>query len=276
MREPVALAYLLARLTDTIADTESISPQQRFDSLSALSDAIDSLSGWEGFSEIPKSAGSPGEQNLIRSSQELVQWLERIDVPQRESIQKLMASIVEGQRRDLLVFDIERNGKCLSEEELMQYAHLVAGSVGEFWTEIGYVTLGKRFADPRDEELLMEEGKAYGQGLQLINIIRDIHEDVPMGRFYLPASDQIPGPKEIRHWLSHCGRLLDRGNAYAERIRNRKVRFATLFPLKLAEKTANLIEAGGVEQVLEERIKISRGEVVRSVAALAVRIWFGI
>src|SRR5438445_10216779 len=40
LREPVALAYLLARTTDTVADTAQVSVNQRIETLQMLSNAI--------------------------------------------------------------------------------------------------------------------------------------------------------------------------------------------------------------------------------------------
>src|SRR5215475_9646864 len=71
LREPIALAYLLARTTDTVADTAQISTNVRMDTLKLLSDAIQGTASRDVIAELTRSFVSlqenPSEQQLLES-----------------------------------------------------------------------------------------------------------------------------------------------------------------------------------------------------------------
>ena len=63
-------------------------------------------------------------------------------------------------------------------DELLVYAHRVAGVVGQWLSELH---------DVRDPWML-ERAAALGQAMQLTNIVRDVGEDWDHGRLYIPCS----------------------------------------------------------------------------------------
>lgn len=252
MREPVSTGYLLARLTDTIADSGEIPLQSRTDALNRLAEHIETLNFDCDFAEFVPAVSHPGEQILLRSTSEVIERLASNTPENREAIRKVLGTIIEGQKWDLARFP-NQNAK-LSDEELLRYTWQVAGCVGEFWTEVGFLNLGSKFAAEEDRRLMLASGKKLGQGLQLINIIRDLHEDVPAGRHYLPDDD-------IRRWLSVCRDFLNDGKQYVGKVRHRKVKFATALPLYLAEATADRLEAAGEAEIRRKKIKVPRSTV---------------
>ena len=86
---------------------------------------------------------------------------------------RCFCEINQGQKQDVLLFaDSSRVTALATSADLDNYTYQVAGCVGEFWTSIGFRHLPK-FADrPREE--MNSLGVAYGKGLQLINILRDL------------------------------------------------------------------------------------------------------
>ena len=75
MREPVSLGYLLARLTDTVADAEGIDDSRRLKLLNEIRLLIqgqaDSVAGLE---EVADSLTPPGETELLSRQAELYAW----------------------------------------------------------------------------------------------------------------------------------------------------------------------------------------------------------
>jgi len=67
---------------------------------------------------------------------------------------------------------------------LDQYTYFVAGCVGEFWTRVAVANLPS--FRTWDVEEMSRRGVCFGKGLQLTNILRDIAQDVRIGRCYLP------------------------------------------------------------------------------------------
>ena len=96
--------------------------------------------------------------------------------------------IVGGQALDLERFGPANEGGGVSalanESELDDYTFRVAGCVGVFWTKMSLAHLMR--LSPEDEAIFMENGVRFGKALQMINILRDIPEDLRFGRCYIP------------------------------------------------------------------------------------------
>src|SRR4029077_8773693 len=105
LRDPVSLGYLLARASDTIADTTQIPIELRIEKLrvlargiqgEALGDAIVDLSA--SLSPLQKDAS---ERALIESLQSCLDWLDRSEVLDREEVRAVLDQINRGQTLDL-------------------------------------------------------------------------------------------------------------------------------------------------------------------------------
>ena len=109
----------------------------------------------------------------------------------------VLDTIVEGMTEDLRVFPGEDEGKLAALEtraDLDRYTYLVAGCVGEFWTEV-HVAHRPRLAH-WDLAAMQALGVRFGQGLQLTNVLRDIPRDLRHGRCYLPEpGSRAPRPR---------------------------------------------------------------------------------
>ena len=268
VREPVSLGYLLARLSDTIADSGKIPLPARLDALDSLNEKVQSGEGEIVLGEnFVRSTSHPGEKELLLRASEILRWLTDIDSINHGHVIEVMKTIISGQRWDLEFFG-ENGGEVSSAEETLNYTYLVAGCVGEFWTKVGFTNLEDRFAAPADLDEMMVSGKKLGQGLQLINIIRDLYEDLPAGRRYLPGPE-IDQP-EIDRWLAQCRDFLDAGKQYIGKVRNHRIRFATALPLCLAEETARRLELAGVEKITSEKVKVPRSVVLKSAVRSAL------
>src|SRR5437870_4976362 len=72
-------------------------------------------------------------------------------------------------------------------DELDGYTYLVAGCVGEFWTDLH---LAHR---PRlrgwEPSVMRATGVRFGKALQMTNVLRDVPADLAHGRCYLPARE---------------------------------------------------------------------------------------
>ena len=198
VRAPISLGYLLARLSDTEVD----------------------------------GAVTAAERELLERRAEIEVWLALS--PDRAEITKVWKTIQEGQR-----FDGERFGRDgypnhpLSPEELDRYTYLVAGCVGEFWTDICAKKLPGFSLRPLEEMKAL--GIRFGQGLQLVNILRDRQADAKLGRIYVPE-ERFSGVMALAHEHLHAAEI------YARAIRNRRLRAACALPLLMGRETLVLIE----------------------------------
>lgn len=241
VRESVALAYLLARLSDTIADESDWPVKLRLQILKKFPDARqDELK----FSEMPALAREQ-DTHLLLCAEELLETLRKHK--DADLIKAVWKIILQGQIFDTEYF-VESRGseKVLSDEELERYIYEVAGCVGSFWTQISERHLpGWR----RESFQKMEAwGVAYGKGLQLVNILRDARRDRQQGRFYFLE-------KNREQLLQRCRNYLEEGRKYAKNVRSRRLRIASSLPLDIAFPTLRLVEnATAVPQ------KISRSQ----------------
>ncbi|MDF1858806.1 MAG: phytoene/squalene synthase family protein [Verrucomicrobiales bacterium] len=281
MREPVSLGYLLARLTDTIADAPGVPLEDRLEALEAIRKAIQNRSSelTSVFPDLPADHPHAGERALLEMSGRLFPWLQSLDAGNRSHVEEVILTIIHGQKWDLSAFPGGKVTACETGDDLLRYTYWVAGCVGEFWTKVGFTNLGTRFADPDKASSLLVKGRKLGQALQLINILRDLHEDLPAGRCYLPGDelreagwDGESRPTEIEihrafgQWLATCESYLEYTPDYVGPIRDFRTRFCTRLPMILASRTASALREAGVERVLQEKIKIPRSEVWKSMA----------
>ncbi|MEM7699492.1 MAG: squalene/phytoene synthase family protein, partial [Verrucomicrobiota bacterium] len=183
MRWPTALAYLLARLSDTIADAGEATTKARLGWLAAFESAIkgEDWSPEKSWESWQTSLSHEGEKQLVGSADRWIEAYRALPEETRSHLFEVILTVIEGQRWDLTYFGDKEFRACPDAEQLDRYTFQVAGVVGQFWTKIAYSELGKKFADPDDASDLLIRGKKLGKALQLINILRDYGEDLRAG-----------------------------------------------------------------------------------------------
>lgn len=269
MREPVSLGYLLARASDTLADSDGLDVDLRLEMLAGFGDVLigEERGRWlqKVCSKVVPEQRHQGEKVLLGNLEGVFAWLDEVCVEQKDAIFTVMGHILRGQMLDVERFELEDGFRFTEDSELEEYCYLVAGCVGEFWTEVGEMTLGC-FSDAKTEQL-MGWGANYGKGLQLINILRDLPSDLKVGRCYLPGVDPGDGEalaEESARWRVTARRYLEEGKCYADSLKRRRVRAATVLPGLIGEKTLDLMDAADWAD-LERGVKVSRGEIYRCV-----------
>jgi farnesyl-diphosphate farnesyltransferase len=288
LRDPLSLAYLLARATDTIADTPEPPAELRIEALQNLAWAIQGTASREAVASIRDSfaplQSNEAERALIDSLPGALEWLELLDDRDRHEVRDVLEKINRGQMLDLERFGASAEIQALpTASALDEYTYLVAGCVGEFWTRICFAHV-RDFCD-RHEPAMLALGVQYGKGLQLINILRDAGSDLREGRCYLPAEeldllglapDQVStnhGRAEpvMQHWREKAERDLAAGLEYACAIRPWRVRLATALPALIGARTLSLLRAAGPE-VFAHKVKVARAEVREIVLSAALKL----
>ena len=286
LREPVALAYLLARTTDTVADTTRIPGSVRMETLKMLANGIQGTALREVVVDLVASFVSfqenAPERKLLESLGDCLEWLEHIEVADRDGIRVVLEKITKGQTRDLQRFNNPEEVRALaSAADLNEYTYLVAGCVGEFWTRLCFRHV-RNFAGWSEDEMLAL-GKRYGMALQLVNVLRDAGSDLRASRCYFPeyelaaahltASQILSEPKRFQPiyqtWLEKAKTGLEWGVQYSRAIHDRRVRAATVLPALIGARTLALLDEAG-PMVLERTVKVPRREVRAMILSLAV------
>jgi farnesyl-diphosphate farnesyltransferase len=287
VRPQIGLAYLLARTTDTIADTEIVPLAQRLEALQKLRERILGQSSAPlNFGALAQSQGLPAEKLLLEKTEESLVLLQTLSAADLKLVREVLTTITSGQEMDLRRFgQLAKSGASATGQqiialetaaELDDYTYSVAGCVGEFWTKICRAHL---FPDVRlDEKQFITDGIRFGKGLQLVNILRDLPVDLKNGRCYLPAQrldeaklwpEVLLSPVNEQKFLPLFHEYLDKAEAHLAagwRYTNTlpfgqfRVRLACAWPVLLGVKTIEKLRAASVMD-LRQRVKVSRGEV---------------
>lgn len=266
MRSAAGLAYLLARTSDTLADSSEASVEARLLCLDWLDR---SLAGDEPPPRWPlpvlNAVADLRERHLLELTGDLLTWLDGVPASEADLVRGVLATIIGGQRLDLERFagsDAEQPGVLADGRELDDYTWRVAGCVGAFWTRLGFLTMGRRFSESSQEQL-KELGETYGSGLQLVNILRDLPKDLAAGRCYLPVADPHDTPRLMAErdlWLAEARKRVAAGFDYAAALGSRRLRVASELPARIAVETLDRIAAADWE-TLCAGVKVPRRRV---------------
>jgi farnesyl-diphosphate farnesyltransferase len=286
IRPQISLAYLLARASDTIADTQAMPRAERIKLLESFRHAIrqhaqrEDASGSFSAAGIAREAATAGERRLLKKIDHCLKSLAGFSDVDRMLISELLDQIIAGQIFDLEKFTgTDETGivALANEDELDRYTYLVAGSVGEFWTKMCM----EHVRDLRDWNAasMAALGVRFGKALQIINILRDIARDLRAGRCYLPVSDPqsllVPAnftriEEYYQQLLDETLKHLDAGWLYTMQIPRSQMglRLACIWPIWIGMKTiARLRKSNPLNP--NRRIRISRFEVY----AILLRSW---
>lgn len=290
LREPVGLAYLLARSTDTIADTTHLPAPQRLALLDSLQHAIDAPGDdpqlLHALRDFARHVADVHEKTLLERGQDCLRALAQQPAADQAAIRQVLAAIVAGQRWDLLTLDGPQRG-VQTRAELDRYTWLVAGSVGEFWTRMCELHLPHWHAGSTAQ--MLQWGANYGRGLQRLNILRDAHRDLTGGRCYFPTEELAPLGLDheglcaavrtcdrdtlqqldalLNEWHRLTEALLHDGLRYSLALRGWRLRLASALPCLIGIRTLGLLRRAG-PQALLLHIKLPRAEVRRLLYAL--------
>jgi farnesyl-diphosphate farnesyltransferase len=298
LQASVAIGYLLARATDTVADTSALPLTERHLLLDHMTQAIVSPSANEAedreLSELTKAFAAqqtdPNERALMVALPDCLPLLQTLSEGDLASVRTVLGHITQGQKLDMTRFGPGLNA-LKTETELANYTWLVAGCVGEFWTELcgrhlpGYSQL------PQAE--MMHLGREYGMGLQRLNIIRDAGADLAAGRCYWPEetlaqAGLTPAMLEqaaqtsdagtllallplYTQWLDKTQMQLADGLRYALALKPLRLRLASALPALIGARTLALLRQAG-PAALTQRVKMPRHEM----RALLWRVAFGL
>ncbi len=288
LRRPIAVAYLLARAADTLADTGELPAGERQAMLRKWAAAVAGGAGASAASELAAMFAplqhDDAERKLIMALPLCLSWLDELAPPDRDDVRAVLRHITHGQALDIERFTNGKTPSALeSAAQLHEYTYLVAGCVGEFWTDLcarhvpGFAKL------PLQQ--MRELGRGFGMALQLVNILRDAGADLAAGRCYFPAGELAAAglaPEDIlreparfeavwHRWQVHAGQGLELGMRYADAVNNRRVRAACALPALLAARTLALMRAAGSAR-LQHKVKVPRHEVRAILARLAVTL----
>jgi farnesyl-diphosphate farnesyltransferase len=262
-RKEVEIAYLVFRIIDTFEDASRWSPDRRIAALADFVEILDRPPGEEARRMAETCVREPPVDRadyleLLAHIPLVLEELGRLDPEARRHIRAHAARTAEG----MSAFVKRTNGSGTLQLETMQdlrdYCYMVAGIVGELLTELyllGRPQLAGVAAD------LRSRAQAFGEGLQLVNILKDADPDAREGRIYLPSDASLD---EV---FALCREDLQTAAVYTDHLRvagaqRGLVAFNALIS-QLAVATLDVLSRKGLGA------KLSRAEVMSILAQVA-------
>ncbi len=257
----VTVAYLLFRVADTLEDSTRWPPARRARELHALArllrvptpeTAAVLASGW--LADPP--CDHAGYLDLLCELPGVLHVWQTLGREAREIVRAHTIRTVEGMAA-FLSRDGERGVRPRDLAEVRRYCSAVAGIVGEMLT--GLFLLGRRELEPIGPRLA-RDAAAFGEALQLVNILKDSAADLREGRRFLPervdrAEVTSLARRDLKTAAGYFLALEGAGTA-------RGLVAFTALPVLLAWSTLDRVERAG------PGAKLARPEVAEIVAGL--------
>ena len=232
---------------------------------------------------------APGERELLARLPEALAAYRTLDAGDRGRCLAVLLTLTRAMLDVLERFPAEADGGLgvlETRADLDRYTYMNAGCVGEFWTDMVVVHrpgCGARW----DVPLMRERGMRFGQGLQMVNVLRDLPRDLRIGRCYLPRAElaslsvtpeELLDPKVlgrvrplVRALVDQAAGHLREGLGYTLAVprREARLRLACAWPLLIG--LATLTRLARADDLLDPDavIKVPRAEVRRQLAVSA-------
>jgi farnesyl-diphosphate farnesyltransferase len=186
-RREVTLAYLLFRIADTFEDASAWPVALRLEALSRFATLLDQGSPAEiaaaahlWAAEVP--CEQPGYRDLLAAVPGVLEAFHALS-PEAEALIRLhTVRTAEGMARFVARVD-EGELRLHDLADLQDYCYVVAGIVGELLSEL--FLLGRPQLAPA-AAALRSRSRQFGEGQQLVNILKDSSSDATEGRRFLP------------------------------------------------------------------------------------------
>ena len=281
-------AYLLCRIADTIEDEATLPLEQKEAYLHRFVEVVEGRASARAFARdlhpLLSEATIEAERKLVANAHTVVGFTHGLRRPQRAPIERCIGIMAPG----MAEFQTTMSADGLKDmRDLDRYCYCVAGVVGETLTEL-FSDYSPAIRGRRDRLFALSSG--FGQGLQMVNILKDFWEDRERGACWLPRnvfaevgidlSTLVPGKGDARKLAGAMYRLIrvaagHLGSAFQYTMlipaREAGIRRFLLWSLGMAVQTLGRL-ADSPGYVNGEQVKISRKEVRAVVLATSALV----
>ena len=182
----VLVGYLLCRIADTIEDSPKVKLNAKKDLFDTFRKSLDDpgyIDEFEKKSLVLK--GNEKHLDLNQNAGRAIAIFHRLPPAPKAVVKKWVFEMIKGMKD--FVIKYPDGVRIQSLEEYKRYCFYVAGTVGNMLTG-----LWKIYGSPmkkEQEKILNRYSASFGEGLQTVNILKDISEDaLEENNFYIPES----------------------------------------------------------------------------------------
>ncbi|HXP90371.1 MAG TPA: phytoene/squalene synthase family protein [Fibrobacteria bacterium] len=291
----VRLAYLLMRIADTIEDDRAMPAEERKRLLGLFVECFGPAEpdpdGIEEFlSSLPASWKTETHPDLflVAHADLVFEVFARTSPPHRAAVEERVREMCGGMVHYAVQREEDGWFRLGTRQELMDYCYFVAGTVGLMLTEL----FSSKGMAPSRKERLRTNAVAFGLGLQLVNIARDIPADGTRRTVFVPeemcrsqgiSPDQLwepdfrePAAKVLLDLIRLADREVRKAQTYVRDLpwTAWRVRLFCLWPLLIAQDTLILLASDpGAALDPARRVKIGRARVNRILWTTSVTCW---
>lgn len=181
---PIANAYLLCRIVDTIEDEVSLSPEQKkyfcTEFISIVQTGVNSEPFAVELAPLLSDQTLPAEHALIHVLPRVIEITHSFESDQIAALACCVETMAEG----MPIFQSQNLHDGLATlADMDRYCYYVAGCVGEMLAKL-FCHYSPEIAQHKEQLLTLSV--AFGQGLQMTNILKDIWDDAQRGVCWLP------------------------------------------------------------------------------------------
>lgn len=280
LRSTVRVSYLLCRIVDTVEDDAELPWARRVSLFEEFERLVsDDAAPPEGFEAAFAGSAETADNELCRGAGAAFRDFRRLPRHLAEAARPHVLEMARGMREYAERWE-RREGLAVLRDvpDLERYCYFVAGTVGNLLTSV-FVAVEEGL-DEATRRGLVGRSVAFGLGLQMTNIVKDVTADRERGWCFLPASlcaDHGLEPEElldparreeamavVRDVAELASRRLDEALEYTLLLPRdaADVRLFVLVPLALAIATLALVRRSpAVLDPAAPKVKVSRATV---------------
>lgn len=191
----VLCGYLLCRIADTIEDDPVATVETKTQLLDHFLDCFGDAGVSERFPEhVNYLEGDPAHLQLVKNTNLVFVLFRSLPLQSQQTLQHWVTEMVDGMKKFVRVH--AHGIRIQTLEEYREYCYYVAGTVGYLLTDLWYEHSPS--VDLATYETLGKTCAAFGEGLQTVNILKDIAWDMEHEN-----SIYIPQESLVAHGSSH-------------------------------------------------------------------------
>lgn len=180
----VTNAYLLCRIADAIEDEAALEPTQKTELHNRFIAVMDGYESPDTFGReahaLLTDSTIPPERDLVANTARVIRITNTFPASQRAALRGCINKMCRGMPE--FQHDNKHHGLATM-IDMNRYCYTVAGVVGEMLTDL-FCDHSENIAPHHDE--MWARAPSFGQGLQMVNILKDVWEDLERGFCWLP------------------------------------------------------------------------------------------